>query len=709
MDRLKETGGTNGAMNVWDVIKQVKGKKKETPSAVYDKNDKLLEDEDQIKERHKEYFSELLMPKESQTELQKEHEDLVNEFAERIILIGELTSIKQTSDEEIREAMKSMKRKKCADPEGWKNEIILDGGEPMVKCLGLMLKKIGAEKKIPKQWCNIMIRALNKTSNTTKMELKRGIFITNCISKVLEKIIKNRNKDKLNKYISPFQTGDKKHRSSIDTIMLTNAIITKNRRLGRNTYLIFGDAVKCFDKLWLRSCIIELYRAGVDVSDIFLIYCLNKQSKVMIRTSVGDTDYIDVGETVKQGSILGPTIACVETDAVNRMGGDHITTYSKDVGIGIPVHVDDISKSGDPVDIVRTADKMNYMEEYKKFTFGLKKTKWMVMYTCRNKQIVDIDIKVSRGKIGRTKEYKLVGFWLNEKGNCELQLERNGKKVEGKTSAVKTLITPNSVGSEYINVRMLMFTCCLIPSLFYGLEAWNSLTNSEYETLEKKQGMILRRLLDLPQNTSYDGILIEMGVWRARYILYYRKIMLYHNILHSDDERVIKKVLLAQKEDEEEGTFWEEVKRILKEIKFSGDIQKMKKSETKKEAKDRINEVMRVEMEKSRKEKTKVRFCKVGELFLRKAYTKEAGQKVVQTLITKLNMQPVYGNFKGNMLMPMMCPLCNMCEDTTEHLLTCTEGGEIRDPKSYLEEDENIEQWRVINQIIANNLDKRKV
>ena len=93
----------------------------------------------------------------------------------------------------------------------------------------------------------------------------------------------------------------------------------------------------------------------------------------MIRNSVGDTDYIDVGETVKQGSILGPTIACVETDAINRMGGDHITTYSKDVGIGIPVHVDDISKSGDPVDIVCTAKEMNDMEDYKNITFGLKK------------------------------------------------------------------------------------------------------------------------------------------------------------------------------------------------------------------------------------------------------------------------------------------------------------------------------------------------
>ncbi len=709
---LKEKGGTNGAMNPGgDVINKVKGKgkKKESPSAIYDKDGKLLEGKEDIKNRHKEYFSELLVPKQSETEAQKQHEDFVNEFAERIILIGELATSKQTTDEEIGAAIKSMKKKKCADPEGWKNEFILDGGEPMVQCVGKMLEKIGKEKKIPTQWSNIMIRALNKTSNTTKMELKRGIFITNCISKIFEKIIKNRNKESIDRYISPFQTGDKKNRSGLDTIMLTNATITKNRRLGKNTYLLFGDAVKCFDKLWLRSCILELYRAGVDVSDIFFIYCLNKKSNVMIKTSVGDTDYIEIGETVKQGSILGPTIACLETDAVNRMEGDHVTMYSNGIGIGVPVHVDDISKSGDPVDINITAEKMNTMENFKKFSFGLKKTKWMVIYTSRKKQIVEVDVKVSGGKIGRAIEYKLLGFWLNEKGNCELQIEKNGKKVEGKTSAVKTLITPNSVGSEYINVRLIMFECCLIASLLYGLEAWNSLSKSEYDDLEKIQGLILRRLLDLPQNTSYEGILIELGIWKARYTIYYRKIMLCHNIMHSDDERPIKQVILAQKESEEEGTFWEDVSKILKEIKFNGDIQKMKKSETKKEAKKRIGEMMNAEMDKASKDKTKIRFCKVRDHFVRKEYTKEAGKQVVQTLITKLNMQPVYGNFKGDMLLPIMCPLCLKCEDTTEHLLSCTEGcGSIEDPKTILEEDENIEQWRWINRLIENNFDKRK-
>ena len=332
----------------------------------------------------------------------------------------------------------------------------------------------------------------------------------------------------------------------------------------------------------------------------------------------------------------------------------------------------------------------------------------MVIKTSR-KKIVELQLNVSEGQIERAKEYKLLVFWLNEQGNCELQLANNGKKVEGKTSAVKTLITPNSVGSEYINVRMMMFSCCLIPSLFYGLEAWDKLTNKEYQELERKQALILRRLLDLPKNTSYEGILIEMGVWKARYTLYYRKIMLFHNILHSDEERPIKKVILTQMEDEEEGTFWEDISKIMKEINFEGDIRKMKKSETKREAKKRIDEKMRAEMDELSRKKTKLRFCRIGEKFERKEYTKEAGKDVVQALFTKLNMQPVYANYKGDMLLPMMCPICNKYEDDTEHLLIC-EGDEkecFDEFRDLLLEDENIEVWKKIDRIITNNMERR--
>ena len=42
-----------------------------------------------------------------------------------------------------------------------------------------------------------------------------------------------------------------------------NLIMDNNRRLNKNTYLILADAEKCFDKLWLQDCLVDLCTAGM--------------------------------------------------------------------------------------------------------------------------------------------------------------------------------------------------------------------------------------------------------------------------------------------------------------------------------------------------------------------------------------------------------------------------------------------------------------
>ena len=50
------------------------------------------------------------------------------------------------------------------------------------------------------------------------------------------------------------QYGGKKGRSTKDNWLIM-AIIDENKKLGKDTYMIFADAEKCFDKLWLEDCL----------------------------------------------------------------------------------------------------------------------------------------------------------------------------------------------------------------------------------------------------------------------------------------------------------------------------------------------------------------------------------------------------------------------------------------------------------------------
>ena len=84
--------------------------------------------------------------------------------------------------------------------------------------------------------------------------------------------------------MSEMQTAGKKQRSTMSNIVIVSAIIEQRRIEKNNAYIFFADAVKCFDKLWLQDCIIELAKLGCNKNDLKILYKLNETAQVKINT-----------------------------------------------------------------------------------------------------------------------------------------------------------------------------------------------------------------------------------------------------------------------------------------------------------------------------------------------------------------------------------------------------------------------------------------
>ena len=214
-------------------------------------------------------------------------------------------------------------------------------------------------------------------------ESQRVIFLVNIISEVYElvKIIQN---DKNNRKMSEMQAPGRKERSAMDNLVIMNIIIENQRAQKLNTYIFFADAVKCFDKLWLKDCLLEMYNLGYYPNTLKILYEMNKETDIIVRTPVGNTDNIQVKEVVKQGTIFGPIMCCAETSTVNSIGEEVKYSYGK-INIGMPVFMDDIATAGKAEHIKKGIKNCARMEKEKKMSFGLKKTKYMIVKTGREK------------------------------------------------------------------------------------------------------------------------------------------------------------------------------------------------------------------------------------------------------------------------------------------------------------------------------------
>ena len=101
--------------------------------------------------------------------------------------------------------------------------------------------------------------------------------------------------------MSEMQAAGRKERSVIDNLIIMSTIIENQRAQKLNTYMFFADPVKCFDKL----C-----NLGYDPNTLKILYEMRKETDVIIKTPIGNTDNIQVKEMVKnKAQYLDPSCA----------------------------------------------------------------------------------------------------------------------------------------------------------------------------------------------------------------------------------------------------------------------------------------------------------------------------------------------------------------------------------------------------------------
>ena len=700
--KLQSSNGINGP-NMWEVLKKVKRKKEEPAVAIKSKEGKILEEPEDIKTRYLEHFGDLLKQPEPNNEEERRQEEIVECTFKKVLAEAEEKETIFTTLEEVQDAMKFLKKKKSKDGSGWNNEVIMNGGEEMVKSLHKIFNKMEKERVVPEQWNQVIIKAISKPGSVLLMDNKRGLFITDVISKMYERIIKNRNQNKVRQYVSPLQTGGTKGKTTVDHVIVMSEIVRRNRKMGKKTYVVFGDAVKCFDKLWLKDCLLEMHNAGCNLQDIQMMYKLNNETEITVDTPLGKTKKLRVEEIVKQGTVLGPDLCCIETDAINKIGESQERNLGEQI-IGILVFVDDVMSAGTAEEIRSAIRNFAEMEKRKKFTYGLKKTKYMIMKTGREKE-EKIEENVKEGVVEETDEYKWLGLLLSKEGNLLLHIKNKKKKMKGQVAAMKSLASFSNVGHTFVSVRLNLYEPCIVPSMLYNIEGWTELSKEEITKLESIQLSALCSLLHLPKTTPYLGLLHEVGMWRMQERLMYRKIMLYHNIVNSDDNRLAKKIIEEQEKTNEEGTWYAEVAKHLKTLEIDkGLVKESTKSALKKMVKEKITKRMQCAINTEKKKSSKMRFLNGDELQLRDYIKWGRGNEVLQTIKTRLNMQEIYANYKGNCELPRLCPHCQLEDDTTEHLVECDALGGSNLSRSDLRNDGNTEMWKQLNERIKVNM-----
>ena len=164
------------------------------------------------------------------------------------------------------------------------------------------------------------------------------------------------------------------NRSPLDHVITLNAIIEKQRSEKKPTYILFADAEKCFDKLWLEDGLLELHKLGWSEKNVMMLFRLNHIVNITVKTPVGDTEDFTIMNVVKQGTTHGLIICCSETSQVNN-SEEPVKYQYEQVEIGVPVFMDDIMAAGDHDHVNKAVKSCRNMEETKNSHIRFEKDK----------------------------------------------------------------------------------------------------------------------------------------------------------------------------------------------------------------------------------------------------------------------------------------------------------------------------------------------
>ena len=532
------------------------------------------------------------------------------------------------------------------------------------------------------------------------MEKRRGLFISSIISKLYEKIKLIRNTDNINKGISKYQCGGAKGKSTIDRIMTLNETIGYNKYINMETFVIFADAYKCFDKLNLKNCIIDLYKM-VGAKEAMDIYRLDRIGNATISIPIGNVGPVKANEIVRLGTIISPKLCCINTDKINNIGRKCITNIGPNIRVEMLTYVDDITyANSNLLQIKKAVANLRCMEKCKGFTFNNEKnkTELMIRNKKRNTDYKNIKLEVKCGEIQRTNEYKYLGEWYNENGNHSTSIKKKKEKINYYIKQIKIYGNEHVVGKYAMVTRLKIYKTIVLPTIYYNGKAWSNIRKSELRELEEIEGTILRKICEQRKTTPYFGLLAELGIWTIEKQIEYKKIMLLHNILTSNGDRLIKEIV----ENTWPGCWTEHVKIICEKCDLNiHNIKRYPKDNLKQVVKNKINTLTNKEICEASQQKTKLRFIKE---YSQKQYISELDfKRCILMMKIRLNMIEVKCNkgiFKDN----LKCEICKSENDTTEHLLKCTRNKLIQNRTEKLTKPDNN-----VAKIIEQNICKREL
>ena len=371
---------------------------------------------------------------------------------------------------------------------------------------------------------------------------------------------------------------------------------------------------------------------------------------------------------IKQGSVLGSGISALTIDSLTRIIEEHGKVW--EIG-GIKINPllfqDDIFAVNKTEDIQETISIIETFQNLKRLQFHEEKTKKSIINGKKDKTVYINGIEIER-----TKSHKYLGKIIEENGKIKEEIKERIKIAKMQVNQAFQVIDKNELSRKRIEVGIKLLQAVIMPTLIFGAETWNKLTEKEKTEINNVQTTFLSRLLRVPKTTPKCALIHETNSTKVEHLANQRKLEYYIDLHNREETRL--EVRIRKYQEETNMSYEKEIEELKKLYKIEDNLKKIEKREGKNSVKKAIEEKNKEELkEQMSKGKKTQSIVKWKENYMEKLNFEDA--KTIFKLRT--NMIETKANYSNGYKGQIICDQCKVKEETTQHLFECNKYEDI--------------------------------
>ena len=455
----------------------------------------------------------------------------------------------------------------------------------------------------------------------------------------------------------------------------------------------------------------SIFNLGVKGKLYRLLYNLNKDTVIKVKTAVGDTNEEETGENIGQGTLEGAHISAANSDyTVNEFfknSNDEIS-YGEE-RLQPLLFQDDISRISTSLKAVQSGnDKMEAVMESKLLDFNHDKSVLIVMGSKKKKDMIEEEMMdcppTLCGKVMKmTNSEKYLGDMISSDGLADsvtaTVLKRKGSVITNifETKAVIEDCRANSVGGLLVGIEIWELE--ILPQLLNNSETWTNVDKKTLEILENIQLTFYRNMFATPRTCPTPALLWETGGMLMEVRIDKKKLLFYYHVLNLPDNSLAKIIATTQIKFNYPGLMTE-CKMLL--IKYDlPELEDYSKAQWKKIVEKALNEFNKRTLLEKIKNYKKLDFVKLKKEdyetknYLASLNIADARLKfALRTCMTKT----VKANFKGDPLFRSNNWKCQECQvlDTQDHVVRRPVYLSLRTGKDLESDKDLVEYFRKV-------------